>query len=114
MTGKPEEEVRQEFVRHLHQVLGYSLEQMGQELRMQAGTKSVRADIVIWGSAEEKANGAAAKIVVECKAESVSLNLKDYYQGESYARSMGAEFFVAHNRRFTEPYEVVPRRARQI
>lgn len=108
LKSKPEEEVRQEFVRHLHLVLGYRLEQMGQELRMQAGTKSVRADIVVWGSANDKAKGASAKIVVECKAESVSLNLKDYYQGESYARSTGSEFFVAHNRRFTETYEVVP------
>ncbi|USQ95308.1 N-6 DNA methylase [Caulobacter sp. RL271] len=108
LTGKPEEEVRQEFVRHLHVVLGYDLAQMGQELRTQSGTKSVRADIVVWGSATDKIHGASPKIVVECKAESVSLNLKDYYQGESYARSMGAEFFVAHNRRFTEPFEVVP------
>lgn len=108
LTSKPEEEVRQEFVRHLHVKLGYSLGQMGQELRTQSGTKSVRADIVVWGSADDKANATSPKIVVECKAESVSLNLKDYYQGESYARSMGAEFFVAHNRRFTEPFEVVP------
>ncbi|MFN7026614.1 MAG: N-6 DNA methylase [Pseudorhizobium sp.] len=108
VTGKPEEEVRQEFIRHLHLTLGYSLAQMAQELRTQSGTKSVRADIVVWGSADEKADSASPKIVVECKAESVSLNLKDYYQGESYARSMGAEFFVAHNRRFTEPFEVVP------
>jgi type I restriction enzyme M protein len=108
LTSKPEEEVRQEFVRHLHLKLGYDLAQMGQELRTQSGTKSVRADIVVWGSADDKANAASPKIVVECKAESVSLNLKDYYQGESYARSMGAEFFVAHNRRFTEPFEVVP------
>jgi type I restriction enzyme M protein len=107
-TGKPEEEVRQSFVRHLYTTLGYQLAQMGQELRTQSGTKSVRADIVIWASAADKADGASPKIVVECKAESVGLSLKDYYQGESYARSMGAEFFVAHNRRFTEPYEVVP------
>ena len=100
--------MRQEFIRHLHLTLGYSLAQMGQEMRTQSGTKSVRADIVVWGSADEKADSASPKIVVECKAESVSLNLKDYYQGESYARSMGAEFFVAHNRRFTEPFEVVP------
>ncbi len=100
--------MRQEFVRHLHVTLEYELAQMGQELRAQSGTKSVRADIVVWGSAADKINGMSPKIVVECKAESVSLNLKDYYQGESYARSMGAEFFIAHNRRFTEPFEVVP------
>ena len=56
LTSKPEEEVRQEFVRHLHLKLGYDLAQMGQELRTQSGTKSVRADIVVWGSADDKAN----------------------------------------------------------
>ena len=47
-SGKPEELVRQKFIRHLCENYGYSLEQMRQEMRMISGSRSVRADIVIW------------------------------------------------------------------
>ena len=108
IVGKPEEAVRQEFIRHLHTQLGYELGQMGQELRTQVGTNSSRADIAVWASVTDKVAGASPKLIVECKAESVGINLRDYYQGESYARASGAEFFIAHNRRFTEVFEVLP------
>lgn len=106
--GKPEEVVRQEFIRHLCTVLDYEPGQIGQELKTQSGTRSSRADIAVWASANDKVNGASPKLVVECKAESVGIDLRDYYQGESYARAAGAEFFIAHNRRFTEIFRVVP------
>ena len=108
VVGKPEEAVRQEFIRHLHIELGYELGQMGQELRTQVGTNSSRADIAVWASVADKAASASPKLIVECKAESVGIDLRDYYQGESYARASGAEFFIAHNRRFTEVFEVLP------
>ena len=40
-TGKPEELVRQKFVRHLCENYGYSLDQMRQEQRMISGSRSV-------------------------------------------------------------------------
>ncbi|SNX74982.1 type I restriction enzyme M protein [Cereibacter ovatus] len=109
-TGKPEELVRQKFVRHLCENYGYSLDQMRQEQRMISGSRSARADIVIWETAA-KANagpGVSPVLVIECKAESVEINLRDYYQGESYTRSAACEFFITTNNRFTAIFKLVP------
>ena len=78
---KPEEVVRQEQVRHLVQELGYSLDQMDQERRAMHGHNSPRADIVVWESAAAKANGKSPALVIECKAESIEIIQRDYYQG---------------------------------
>lgn len=108
VTGKPEEIVRQHFIRHLCDHYGYSLAQMDQERRTMHGHKSPRADIVIWETAEAKAANKTPVLVIECKAESVDINIKDYYQGESYTRAVGCEFFIAHNTRFTAVFKLVP------
>jgi type I restriction enzyme M protein len=47
-------------------------------------------------------------LVVECKAESVDIHPRDYYQGESYARAVGCELFVTHNQRHTAIFKLVP------
>ena len=108
ISAKPEEVVRQHFIRHLCKNLGYTLPQMDQERRTQYGRKSPRADIVLWETPEAKAANKTPVLVIECKAENVNINIKDYYQGESYARAMGCEFFVAHNNRYTAVFKLVP------
>lgn len=77
---------------------------------MTSGSRSARADIVIWENAEKASAGPGVSpvLVVECKAESVEINLRDYYQGESYTRSAGCEFFIATNNRFTAIFKLVP------
>lgn len=95
----PEEQVRQNFVLHLHNHYGYALEQMDQERRTKHGHGSPRADIVIWENPEAKAANKTPIPVVECKAENIDVNIQDYCQGESYARAAGCEFFIAHNAR---------------
>ena len=105
---KPEEVVRQDHIRHLVEHYGYDLAQMDQERRTMHGHKSPRADIVIWETPAAKTTNKSPVLVVECKSESVDINLKDYYQGESYTRAAGCEFFVAHNRRFTAVFRLVP------
>lgn len=109
-TGKPEELVRQRFIRHLCDNFGYSLDQMRQEQRMISGSRSSRADIVIWETSAKAAAGPGVSpvLVIECKSENVEINLRDYYQGESYTRSAGCEFFVATNNRFTAIFKLVP------
>ena len=101
VTGKPKERVRQEFILHLHNDYGYSFEQMDQERRTMHGRMSPRADIVIWETPAAKSRNRTPVLVVECKAEKVDINIKDYCQGESYARAVGCEFFIAHNARYT-------------
>lgn len=110
VSAKPEEIVRQTYIRHLVENLGYSLDQMDQERRIQSGHRSPRADIVIWDTPAKKAldPSPAPVLVVECKSEAVDINIKDFYQGESYTRSAGCEFFIAHNTRFTAIFKLVP------
>lgn len=107
---KPEEEVRQKFICRLVDSYGYDLKQMDQELKVsnsQRGQGAARADIVIWKSIEEKNNSKSALIVVECKAESVTIRKDDYYQGYNYASWAGADFFVTTNLKETRIFKVV-------
>ena len=108
VTGRPEELVRQDFILHLHNNYGYTFEQMDQERRTMHGHRSPRADIVIWETPEAKARNMTPVLVVECKAEKVDINIKDYYQGESYTRAVGCEFFIAHNARYTSVFKLIP------
>jgi len=104
LKATPEEIVRQDFIQHLQDHYGYSLEQMDQERKTQHGRGSPRTDIVVYAAQGSK----SPIIVVECKAESVNIHLRDYYQGESYARATGCEFFVTHNQRQTAIFKLVP------
>lgn len=108
VTAKPEEIVRQRFIRTLVDHYGYALEQMDQERRTQHGHKSPRVDIVIWQSATEKAAGLTPVLVIECKTDTIEIQERDYYQGESYTRATGCEFFIATNARHTAVFKLVP------
>lgn len=108
VSAKPEEIVRQKFIRHLCDHYGYALAQIDQERRTMHGHKSPRADIVIWDTPEAKAKAGTPVLVIECKAENVDINIKDYYQGESYTRAVGCEFFIANNARYTAIFKLVP------
>lgn len=110
VTTKPEEVVRQTFIRVLIDHYGYDLAQIDQERRTQHGHKSPRADIVIWQSVADKIAKPvrAPVLVVECKTESIEIQENDYYQGESYTRASGCEFFVATNTRHTSVFRLLP------
>lgn len=110
LVNKPEEQVRQKYICRLVDSYGYSLDQMAQELLVsnaQRGQGAARADIVIWRSKEDKAKSKSALIVVECKAESVTIHEEDYYQGYNYASWAGADFFVTTNLKETRVFRVV-------
>ena len=107
---KPEEEVRQRYFCRLVDSYGYNPKQMDQELKVtnsHRGQGSARADIVIWKSAQEKNDNKSAFIIVECKAESVTIRKEDYYQGYNYAAWAGADFFVTTNLKETRIFKVV-------
>lgn len=111
LQDKPEERVRQGFIHLLHHQYGYSYAQMRQEQRIQSGTRSPRIDIAVWATAEAAAQKPrpAPVLVVECKAESVDIHQRDYFQGESYARAVGepCEFLVMHNLRQTSFFRLI-------
>ena len=110
LVNKPEEEVRQKYICRLVNNYGYSLDQMDQEIQVsnsQRGQGSARADIVVWRSHEDKENKKYPLIVVECKAESVTIRKEDYYQGMNYASWAHADFFVTTNLKETRIFKIV-------
>ena len=117
----PEERVRQEYICRLVDHYGYDLSQMEQEVQVSnshRGQGKARADIVIWKSASAKSNEDAAIIVVECKAEHITIREEDYFQGYNYAAWAGADFFVTTNIKETRVFKVnkgkLPKRLEEI
>lgn len=110
VTTKPEEVVRQKFIRALVDHYDYDLDQMLQEQRTQAGNRSPRVDIVVFETvAAKKAKPRRSPVlVIECKTDSIEIQERDYYQGESYTRAVGCEFFVATNVRHTSVFRLQP------
>ena len=107
---KPEEEVRQTYIKRLVDSYGYVTSQMDQEIQVsnsQRGQGAARADIVVWRSKEDKEAKKYPLIVVECKAESVTIHKEDYYQGMNYASWAHADFFVTTNLKETRIFKVV-------
>ncbi len=121
LVNKPEEQVRQRYICRLVDSYGFSLDQMAQEVQVnnaQRGQGAARGDIVIWKSKKEKQDSKSALIVVECKAESVTIHQEDYFQGYNYAAWAGADFFVTTNLKETRIFRVVkgeiPKRLEEI
>ena len=117
----PEERVRQEYICRLVNHYGHDLSQMDQELQVNnshRGQGKARADIVVWKSASAKSNEDAATIVVECKAEHITIREEDYFQGYNYAAWAGADFFVTTNLKETRVFKVnkgkLPKRLEEI
>ncbi len=110
LVNKPEEEVRQKYICRLVDHYGYSLEQMAQEMQVtnsQRGQGAARADIVVWRTPKDKNENKYPLIVVECKAESVTIRKEDYYQGMNYASWLHADFFVTTNLKETRIFKIV-------
>ena len=121
LVSTPEERVRQEYICRLVNHYGYDLSQMDQELQVNnshRGQGKARADIVVWKSASAKSNEDAATIVVECKAEHITIREEDYFQGYNYAAWAGADFFVTTNLKETRVFKVnkgkLPKRLEEI
>ena len=117
----PEERVRQEYICRLVDNYGYALNQMAQEVQVnnsRRGQGKARADIVIWRSEADKKEEASAVIVVECKAEYITIREEDYFQGYNYAAWASADFFVTTNLKETRIFKVIkgilPKRLEEI
>jgi len=106
----PEEQVRQDYICRLVNNYGYLLEQMAQEVQVsnsQRGQGRAMADIVIWKSEKDKNENNSPAIVVECKAEHITVREEDYFQGYNYASWAGADFFVTTNLKETRIFKVI-------
>jgi type I restriction enzyme M protein len=110
LVVKPEEEVRQKYLTRLINKYGFELDQMTQEVQVsnsQRGQGRAMADIVVWKSAKDKLENNSPAIVVECKAEHITVREEDYFQGFNYASWAGADFFVTTNLKETRIFKVV-------
>lgn len=109
LVRKPEEKVRQTYICRLVDYYGYNLNQMDQEIQVnnsQRGQGMARADIVVWRNEQDKLDSKTPLIVVECKAENVTIRQADYFQGYNYAGWAGADFFVTTNLKETRIFKV--------
>ncbi|MCF2873347.1 MULTISPECIES: N-6 DNA methylase [unclassified Tenacibaculum] len=110
LVNTPEERVRQEYICRLVNHYGFQLNQMEQEVTVsnsQRGQGRAQADILIWKSAKDKTEENSPIIVVECKAENITVREEDYFQGMNYASWAGADFFVTSNLKETRIFKVV-------
>lgn len=110
LVQTPEEKVRQEYICRLVNHYGFSLDQMEQEVKVsnsKRGQGKARADIIIWKTKEDKNISKSPIIVIECKAEHITVREEDYYQGFNYASWAGADFFVTTNLKETRIFKVV-------
>lgn len=102
LVETPEERVRQAYVVVLHNEYGFNLDQMDEELHVTGrGAGKARADVALWRTAQDKSKSKAPLIVVECKADNITIKAEDYSQGEHYALMTNSPFFVTHNNRET-------------
>lgn len=107
---KPEEKVRQEYICRLVNSYGFDLKQMEQEVGVtnsQRGQGRARADINVYKSEADKIASKSPVIVVECKAEHITIREEDYFQGYNYASWAGADFFVTTNLKETRIFKVI-------
>jgi type I restriction enzyme M protein len=71
------------------------------------GHHSPKADIVVAKDASSLEGNRDYVLVVEAKAEHVTISPDDFWQGESYARAVGCEFLIAHNEKETRAFRLV-------
>jgi type I restriction enzyme M protein len=108
VTLTPEEMVRQQYLKVLVEEYGFTPDHIAEELEVTGrGSAQARADFVIWRTPQDKSRQNSPLIIVECKADNVTINPSVYAQGENYARLTNAPFFVTHNHSETRYWRVL-------
>lgn len=106
----PEEEVRQFFIKWLHDQKGWPLQLMASEYTIKLGRKSLRCDLVAFNRALEP------QMIVECKAPDVVLDNRVLAQIVAYnivlkvphlVITNGNDTYVCSYNKATEKYEFV-------
>ena len=106
----PEEKVRHEYIDRLINYYGFNINQIEQDVKIKENKRNsiiAKADIVVWCSFEERKNKSTPLIVVECKAEQVTIKAEDYFKGTEFARLSNASFFVTTNQKQTRIFSKV-------
>ena len=106
----PEEKVRHEYIDRLINYYGFNINQIEQDAKIKDVKNNrilAKADIVVWRSFEERKNKSTPLIVVECKAEQVTIKAEDYFKGTEFARLSHASFFVTTNQKQTRIFSKI-------
>ena len=100
-----EEELKQKFICRLTNTYDYSLNQLGQDVKIK---KRYEADIAIWRSKLDKDKKSIPSIIitVECKAENIKIKESDYSIGYNFASTINANFFIAVNLKETKVFHI--------
>ena len=103
VSYSPEEELKQKFICRLINTYGYSLDQLGQDVKIK---KRYEADIAIWRTKLDKDKKSIPSIIitVECKAENIKIKESDYSIGYNFASTINANFFIAVNLKETKVF----------
>jgi len=110
LIKSPEEKVRHEYIERLVSYYGFNINQIEQDVKLRNGKTNIvlaSADIVVWCSNEERKNKSIPLIVVECKAEQITIKAEDYFKGSEFARLTNARFFVTTNQKQTRIFSKV-------
>ncbi len=103
--------LRQEYINRLVNHYGFSLEQIEEKVSIDDVDKKSKiiayADILVWSNKEDKNHKKPPLIVVECKAEQVTIREEDYYRGAYFASLAGAKFFVTTNLKETRIFSKI-------
>ncbi|MBL7741320.1 MAG: type I restriction enzyme HsdR N-terminal domain-containing protein [Chitinophagaceae bacterium] len=95
----PEEWVRQNFVQYLVQVMQYPSSLIALEKEIRLGELKKRFDILVYDKDHQP------WMIVECKAETITLNNDTLQQALRYNITVPASFIVITNGRFTYGWE---------
>src|SRR5579859_660632 len=108
LVETPEERVRQEYLCILANEYDFNLNQMAEEEEVVGrGSAKARADYIIWRTQQDKSDRKNPLIIIECKSDNITIQSRDYWQGDNYARLTGARFLVTHNTRETKYWRVI-------
>ncbi|RRB03968.1 N-6 DNA methylase [Larkinella rosea] len=106
----PLERVRQNYITILVNQYGFALQQIEQDVELnyfKPGQGKAKADIVVWKSEQDRKEGKKPIIVVECKAQNITIHEEDYFQGSNFAFWIEADFFVMTNEKETKFFKVI-------
>ncbi|MBQ7421760.1 MAG: type I restriction enzyme HsdR N-terminal domain-containing protein [Prevotella sp.] len=87
----PEEWVRQHFVHYLIERKGYPATLLANEIKLQVGDKTLRADTVLYDS------GLHPRMIIEYKAPTIALSQKVFDQISVYNLLLHVDYLIVSN-----------------
>lgn len=87
----PEEWVRQHFVHYLIHFKGYPASLLANEVKLQMGSKTLRADTLLYGQ------DLKVRMIIEYKAPSIAITEKVFNQISTYNMLLNVDYLVVSN-----------------